>query len=304
MLTQSRWFALAAVILTAGPAAAQAPSQPVDTLPSCDAWLANRISGRSLTVDPRALARLKAAGVSIEPSRRMRAAGYPWEHQILVALPPSYGRTDQRYPVLWVTDGQFFFSAVTEVVTSCAGKHLPEMIVVAVGATPEADQARNEIQSRRTFDYSPNEVRDFTGFGSELHRARSEAAERRLKAEGKFGNDRMGGAPRFLAFIAEDIRGQLAREYRMADDHTLFGHSGGGLFCAYALTARPSTFQRYVCGSPSPAGAPNPSLQLHARIFPGESHGSVIPLVLSWGLRCVLEKYPPGQTPSCSATAQ
>jgi len=50
LLTQPRWFALAAVILVTGPAAAQAPSQPVDTLPSCEAWLANRISRRSLTV--------------------------------------------------------------------------------------------------------------------------------------------------------------------------------------------------------------------------------------------------------------
>jgi hypothetical protein len=248
--------------LASPPAVAQ---NPTDTLPSCAAWLENRISGRSLAVDPRALERLTAAGVTIPASRRMRAKEYPWDHHVQVALPPSYGRTDRRFPVLWVTDGQFFFSAVAEVVASCTGKYLPEMIVVAVGATPDADRANGEVQSRRTFDFSPNAITGYRGFGSSAHNARSEAAERKLKAEGKFTNDRLGGAPRFLAFLVEDVRDQLAREYRMADDHTLFGHSGGGLFCVFALLARPSGFKRYVRGSPSLAGGDYEVFRLEER---------------------------------------
>ena len=330
---------LVAALLSLGPTT----QQPADSLPACDTWLANKVTGLSLSVDPRWLERLKSAGVSIEPSRRMRAEGYPWEHYLQIALPPSYGRTDRRYPVLWVTDGQFFFSALTAIATSCAGKTLPEMIVVAIGATPEADQTKNEIQSRRTFDFGPNTVKGFTGFGSTMHNERSEASDRKLKAEGKFTNERMGGAPRFLSFLVEDVRRRLAADYRMADDHTLLGHSGGGLFCTFALVARPSSFNRYVCGSPSLAagdfevfrleeryaqqnkdlsaavffGAGEaevltggswglvssmarmaeilklrgyPSLKLNARIFPGENHGSVIPLVAAWGLRAVWEK--------------
>ncbi len=330
-----------AALASAPAAIAQAKA---DTLPSCNAWLENRIKGRSLSVDSLALDRLRAAGATIEPSRRMRAEGYPWEHYIRIALPPSYHRDAGRhFPVLWVTDGQFFFSLLAELVTSCAGKSLPEMIVVAIGATPEADQAKNEIQSQRSFDFGPNTISGYTGFGSAVHNERSEAAEKKLKAEGKFPNDRLGGAPRFLAFLMGDVRKQLGQDYRMADDHTLFGHSGSGLFCTYALLARPSSFTRYVCGSPSLAAgdyevfrieerlaqqnkdlvasvffgageaeilAGNtwgivsstvrmaeilrmrayPSLKLSARIFPGEGHGSVIPLVISWGLRAVWEK--------------
>lgn len=315
-----------------------------DTLPSCEAWLANRVSGRSLSADSAALDRLRAAGVTITPVRRVRAEDYPWEHAVRVSLPPSYAREpERRYPVLWVTDGQFFFSLVSEVVTSCAGKALPEMIVVAVGATPEADQAKNEIQARRSYDFSPNAVAGYQGFGSAVANRRLEAAEAKLKADGKFPNDRLGGAPRFLEFLAGDLRKRLASEYRMANDHTLFGHSGGGMFCGYALVARPASFGRYVCGSPSLAGGDYevfrleerwaeghqdlaasaflgageaevlaggpwgivsstarmaeilksrgyPSLRLGARIFPGEGHVSVIPLVLSWGLRMVWEK--------------
>jgi hypothetical protein len=40
-----------------------------DTMPSCNAWLENRIKGRSLAVDSPALDRLRSAGVTIEPGR-------------------------------------------------------------------------------------------------------------------------------------------------------------------------------------------------------------------------------------------
>ena len=329
---------VALTLLASGPLVAQAPA---DTLPSCNAWLENRVTGRSLSVDPKGLERLKAAGVTIEPSRRMRAEAYPWEHHLQVALPASYAKTDRRYPVLWVTDGQFFFSVVAELVTSCAGKDLPEVIVVAIGPPPDVDRAT--IQARRNFDFSPNTIKGYQGFGSAVHNERAEAAEKKLKAEGRFISDSLGGAPRFLPFLLEDVRKQLARDYRMADDHTLFGHSGGGLFCTYALLASPSGFKRYVCGSPSLAagdyevfrieeryaqhnkdlaasaffGAGEaevlgggtwgivsstvrmaeilksrsyPSLKLSTRVFPAESHVSVIPLVLAWGLRAVWEK--------------
>jgi predicted alpha/beta superfamily hydrolase len=287
---------------------------------------------------------LKSAGVTIEPGRRMRAADYPWEHYIQIALPPAYRReSDRRFPVLWVTDGQTFFSLVTEIVTSCADQHLPQMIVVGIGSTPEADQTRNEIQARRTYDFSPNTIAGYTGFGSALFKQWSDASEQKLKAAGKLANDRLGGAPRFLRFILNDVRNRLAQDYRMADDHTLFGHSGGGLFCTYALVAQPSGFARYVCGSPSLAagdyevfrleeryaeqhrdlsaavffGAGEaevlqggiwglvssmtrmaellklrayPSMVLDARIFQGENHVSVIPLVVAQGLRSVWAK--------------
>jgi uncharacterized protein len=62
---------------------------------------------------------------------------------------------------------------------------------------------------------------------------------------------KFGGAPGFLAFLVDTVRPALARDFRMANDHTLFGHSGGGLFCSYALLARPAAFDKYICGSPS-----------------------------------------------------
>lgn len=335
-----------AVGLTLAAALLAAPSQ-ANTLPDCEAWLTHQweigpgkflspaVPERLVTVDMEAV---KAAGVTIEPSRRMRAKDYPWEHEIQVSLPPSYGKDPQRrYPVLWSTDGQFFFGLTTAIVTSCASKHFPEMIVVAVGPPPEA---LPETQLRRTFDFGPTEHKDRTGFGSSIYNARSKASMDKLKAEGK-PLLKAGGAPRFLSFLVDDMRQKLAKEYRMADDHTLFGHSGGGLFCGYSLVAKPTAFNRYVCGSAaldagdfevfrveeryaqqnkdlsakvffgvgeqevlqrpwslvsSTTGLAEilnarayPSLKLYFRSFEGKNHVTVIPAIISWGMRSVWE---------------
>src|SRR6266478_3679243 len=104
-------------------------------------------------------------GVSIEPSRRMRAAGFKWEHEIQVALPPSYGKTENAYPVLWVTDGSYWFETAVNIANVFAQKHLPEAIVVGVGAPPEA---ADEYNMRRIYDFTPNEGWGFEGFGSAL----------------------------------------------------------------------------------------------------------------------------------------
>lgn len=230
------------------------PFHSAKALPDCHAWFKNEVPvgpgkflvptpGRLVTVD---MSQVTAAGVVIEPSRRMRAKDYPWEHEIQIALPPSYGKTEREFPVVWVTDGSMLFQFATALTASCAGKHMPEMIVVGIGAPPDAIA---ETQMRRNFDFSATDVPGFSGFGSKAHEERERAGERKRKAEGATPIDRFGGAPRFLPFVAEQVREQLVRDYRMSNDHTLFGHSGGGLFCAYTLVAQPKAFNRYICGS-------------------------------------------------------
>src|SRR5687768_3457130 len=49
-------------------------------------------------------------GYFVQPPRLMRGDGLPWDHEIQVALPPSYFKEPGKsYPVLWVTDGSFRF---------------------------------------------------------------------------------------------------------------------------------------------------------------------------------------------------
>lgn len=210
------------------------------------------------------------------------------------------------------------FQLATALVTSCAGQRMPEMIVVGIGAPAEALE---ETQMRRNFDFSPTKTSGYKGFGSVSHSEREKAGEEKRKADGERAINQFGGAPRFLPFVTQDIRQKLAQDYRMADDHTLFGHSGGGLFCTYALVTHPQAFNRYaqqhrdlpaavffgvgekevLDGNTlgifsSTARFPEilktrayPSLKLRFRAFEGESHTSVIPPLLAWGLRSVWE---------------
>jgi predicted alpha/beta superfamily hydrolase len=67
-----------------------------------------------------------------------------------------------------------------------------------------------------------------------------------------------------LAFLVDEVRPALAHSYRMEDDHSLMGHSGGGMFASYALFARPGTFRRHIIGSPSSNAADKAAFRLEA----------------------------------------
>jgi predicted alpha/beta superfamily hydrolase len=268
----------------------------------------------------------------IQPARRLRGAGFAWDHEIQIALPASYFEAGQSYPVLWLTDGsQYFEQAVKMLDTQLKGK-LPEMIVVAVGIPPED---ASELQKRRVYELTANSQRGFSGFfGAAL-------LEQRLSTEAP--DMKRGNAAGFLKFLVDELRPVLARDYRMSNEHVLFGDSAGGSFCIYALLKRPEAFSRYVCGSPAlymggfelfrmeeryaqmhrdlkaelflGAGEAElterdivpawgvvssmarmaeilsqrnyPSLKLHVRVFPGETHGSAAALNLAHGLQAV-----------------
>jgi predicted alpha/beta superfamily hydrolase len=175
----------------------------------------------------------------VEPPRLRRAGGIDHDHEIRVALPPSYDDTDRRFPVLWVTDGRFE-RTVPALDSLYMADAVPELIVVSVGAPETASRA--EYRRRRTFDFTPTEDTTFDAPGGRWLSDHS-AGDQEL---------RPGGAGRFLDFLVDDVRPELEREYRMdPGDHALIGFSGGGLFVGYALFARPGAFRRYVCGSPS-----------------------------------------------------
>jgi len=304
---------------------------------------------RSLSVN----SKLGDSGALIEPSRRMRFRDSPWDYEIRIALPPSYNQTKNSYPVLWVIDGSYNFEAAVDQVTTSAKDHVPDMIVVSVGTPPEA---RNEFMRRRAYDFSSTRNNDICSYqepGGHLYEKQCKLVLDWSKAAGEPSVDLLGGAPKFLNFIIDDVRKQLASDYRMENDNTLFGFSAGGYFCTYALLTRPDGFDRYICGSPnlnidagiafqleeayakshtdmkakvffsagedeitqggvvSAAGLVSwmarmaeilkvrnyPSLELHARVFPGEIHdGSGARISLYWGLRTLWSNQYPSET--------
>lgn len=185
-------------------------------------------------------------GVTIEPLQTVRGKKMPWAHEIQVALPPSYHSTDKSYPVLWVMDGSHLFETAVLTANLYALKvyppvPVPEMIVIGVGV-PRTVVA--EYAKRRNVDFSPSSTYGFDDYGSEF--------VDEIISSSAFVSDseRKSGAEKYLSFLVDELRPALAKQYRLAGDNAIWGYSGGGVFCTYALVSRPEAFQRYICGSP------------------------------------------------------
>jgi len=181
------------------------------------------------------------SAMGIEPATKVRAAAFDWDYEVQVALPASYEvMPSKSYPVLWLTDGPFLLHlAVGLANTLVIGGHIPEMIIVSVGCP--AAEGPAEYGRRRAIDFSPpGHSILFDGPGGDYFR--------------ELGVPEEGGkqqADDLLAFLVDEVRPIVSRRYRMSDDHSLLGHSGGGMFVNYALFARPGAFRRYIIGSPS-----------------------------------------------------
>ncbi|MEE8191556.1 MAG: alpha/beta hydrolase-fold protein [Gemmatimonadales bacterium] len=139
------------------------------------------------------------------------------ERRLIVGLPQGYEGGSQRYPVMYLLDGDGHFLHTTGIIQFLAAQgYMPPMIVVAI---PNTD---------RTRDLTPTPG--------------EEGAERMPTA---------GGADHFLSFMADELIPWVNDNYRTADYSVLVGHSFGGLFAAYALLTRPEAFNAYVSISPS-----------------------------------------------------
>lgn len=178
------------------------------------------------------------------PPMRFRAEGYDYDHEVLVALPATYDALpDKRYPVLWAMDGALLFDMTVGLAGFyAAGNRVPELIVVGVGHPSEEGLAG---LAKRTVDLFPPGS-SLSEPGPALDYLRDEMSQMGFEPDAVFANVK-GGA--FLAFLIDRLRPLLAEQYRMADDHALFGHSAGGAFTGYALLARPGAFDRYIIGS-------------------------------------------------------
>lgn len=187
------------------------------------------------------------------PTRQIKGTGVPWAHEVHIALPPSYGHSDRTYPVVWVTDASLGFHLAVGLMNSLGLVHeLPELILVGVGCAGEADLA--EFNRRRTYDFYalPQWVNAGLG-GAHMSAVLSDDM---LNAG--------GGAASFLSFLVDELRPQLAAEFRFDDDHGLVGFSAGGHFVGYTLFSRPDAFSRYLADSPPFSGCEDLLFSLEA----------------------------------------
>jgi len=151
------------------------------------------------------------------------------KRRYLVYTPPSYGDSTyaaQRYPVLYLLDGDAHFHSVTGLVqilgTGVNGTYaVPEMMVVAI---PNTD---------RTRDMTPTRV------------------EKGFDGKPAPGLKTSGGMANFLGFITRELIPHIDSTYRTSPYRIFVGHSLGGITVINALYTTPETFNAYVAIDPS-----------------------------------------------------
>ena len=142
--------------------------------------------------------------------------------RIIVSLPSGYAGGQERYPVLYLLDGQSHVVHTRATVDYLAGNDfIPNVIIVAIPSTGD-----------RTRDLTPTRP----------------APER---GNGRPYEPTAGGGPKFLEFIEAELVPLIEAKYRTAPFRLLCGHSLGGLFAIDALVSRPALFQAVVAASPS-----------------------------------------------------
>jgi predicted alpha/beta superfamily hydrolase len=234
------------------------------------------------------------------------------ERTILVSTPPGYDLSSQRYPVLYMTDGNAHLTHTRGTVDFLARNGLmPQVIVVGINNTD------------RTRDLSPTHV-----------------ASREINGQ-VYEFPTSGGAPKFLEFFKQELFPYVDANYRTLPLRYFTGHSFGGLFALNAFFTRPTMFNAVLSVSPNlgwdddlaisqansffndrdvmnatlfvamadeEEGDPTPTrldrlektlqaadtdgFQWEVKRMPEEDHGSVVLRAHYWGLRKAFEDWP------------
>ncbi len=152
--------------------------------------------------------------VTVGQSFTMKSAILNEERKVLVALPKDYEKSTQKYPVIFVLDGEWNFPFVAEAVKVLADSdRMPPSIVIGV-----TNSDRN---------------RDFT-----------------TKLNGDFQKPdfmkETGGADNFLSYLEKELIPLVDKIFRTEPHRTIVGHSLGGLFVWHSLANKPQLFQSYL----------------------------------------------------------
>lgn len=140
--------------------------------------------------------------------------------EIYVQVPVSYNpEKDQKYPVVFILDGDMFLPTVSNVLDYYSGGYMPEMILVGIS------NAKN-----RTRDLTTSTIT--TKYGMPF-------------------NEVNGQAINFSKFLEKELIPFIENKYPVTNFRTLIGHSYGGLFAIYTLMNQPKLFANYLVIDPS-----------------------------------------------------
>ncbi|MDB4727847.1 alpha/beta hydrolase-fold protein [Saprospiraceae bacterium] len=140
--------------------------------------------------------------------------------EIYIQLPEGFVPEEkQKYPVVYVLDGDVLLDAVSTVHNYYWGGFIPEMIIVGISN-------------------SQNRTRDLTT--SKIKSRRGEAF-----------TQEHGEAAKFMEFFEKELIPYIENRYPATSYRTLIGHSYGGLFTINALINHTHLFENYLAIDPS-----------------------------------------------------
>ena len=143
------------------------------------------------------------------------------ERTVLVRTPDGYETNNDKYPVLYMTDGDAHMGHTAGTIDFLnQNGRMSEMIVVGVTNTD------------RTRDLTP-----------------SKSTNKNAAGELQFPTS--GGADNFLKFFETELIPLIEKQYRVQPYRVLAGHSLGGLFAIHTMISKPRLFNSYVAVSPS-----------------------------------------------------
>jgi len=152
---------------------------------------------------------------------RLRSNILKESRSLLISKPDGYDDGTDRYPVLYLLDGETHFPYASGIINFLSkNDRIPKMLVVGIVSGG---------MEHRTHDLTPPSTDEMDNRFSP-------------------GN---GGAGAFLSFIADELIPFVDRSYRTRPYRLLAGHSFGGLFTIYTLSARPKLFNAYIAADPS-----------------------------------------------------
>jgi predicted alpha/beta superfamily hydrolase len=140
--------------------------------------------------------------------------------EIYIQLPESFNPDEnQKYPVVFILDGEQFLPTVNDVQSYYSGGFTPEMVLV--------------------------------GISNNKHRMRDLTTSKVTEMYGMPFDGENGEADNFSQFIETELIPYIEKNYHVTGFRTLIGHSYGGLFTLYTLIHSPELFTNYLAIDPS-----------------------------------------------------
>ncbi len=167
--------------------------------------------------------------------RLLQSPNVDQEYKLFIALPSDYDESEESYPVLYVTDANWFFNVFLPLVGLV---RMPPMILVGIGYPTDK---WTDIFRLRARDFLPTRNKEEERIVEEIYQASLDS--------GALMDS--GGGGLFLSFIRDELFPFINDQYRTKpDDRALFCYSYGGTFGVYTLFNKPDTFNRYIIGAP------------------------------------------------------